>query len=60
MFRLFLILYTLAATALAGSAVVAALTMNLVDVKSIVTAALAGAAVAVPVAWVVARKLSAA
>lgn len=58
MIRLFLIIYTLAATALAGSAVVAALTMNLVDLKSIIVAAAAGAAVAVPVAWTVAKRLS--
>lgn len=59
MFRLFSILYTLAATVLAGSAVVAALTMNLFDLKSIVLAALAGAALAIPVAWVIARRVSA-
>ncbi len=60
MFRLFLIIYTLAATALAGSAIIATLTMNLVDLKSIIAAAVAGAAVAVPVAWTIAKRLSAA
>jgi hypothetical protein len=58
MFRLFLILYTLAATVLAGSAIIAALTMNLVDLQSIIAAAAVGAAVAVPVAWMIAKRLS--
>lgn len=58
MFRLFLILYTLAATVLAGSAIIAALTINLVDLQSIIAAAAAGAAVAVPVAWMIAKRLS--
>lgn len=60
MLRLFMIIYTLAATALAGSAVIAALTMNLVDAKSIVAAALIGALAAIPVSWVVAKQISAA
>lgn len=55
--RLFFIIYTLAATVLAGSAVVAALTMNRFDVRSILVAAAIGAAVAVPVAWGIARKV---
>ncbi|MGA0541800.1 CTP synthetase [Neotabrizicola sp. VNH66] len=57
MTRLFLIIYTLAASVLAGSAVVAALTMGLVAAKPIVLAAVAGALVALPVAWVVARQM---
>lgn len=57
MSRLFMIIYTLAASVLAGAAVVAALTMNRFDVASIVTAALAGAVVAIPVAWVVAKRI---
>lgn len=60
MFRLFMVIYTLAGATLAGSAVVGALTMNLVDSRSIIYAALAGAVVAVPVAWAVANRLSAA
>lgn len=59
-FRLFLIIYTLAGATLAGSAIVAALTMNLFDFKSIIVAAIAGFLVAVPVAWIVAKNLSAA
>lgn len=57
MTRLFLIIYTLAASVLAGSAVVAALTMGLVAAKPIVLAAVAGALVALPAAWVVARQM---
>lgn len=60
MYRLFFIIYTLAGTVLAGSAVVAALTMNRVDLASILIAAGIGAALAVPVAWIVARQISAA
>jgi hypothetical protein len=58
MVRLFFIMYTLAATTLAGSAIVAALTMNLVDLRSILIAATLGAIAALPVAWVVAKKIS--
>ncbi|MBC7137589.1 MAG: hypothetical protein H5U17_02395 [Defluviimonas sp.] len=57
MVRLFLIIYTLAATVLAGSAVVAALTMGRVDAVSIIVAAVAGAVVALPVSWLVVRTL---
>lgn len=58
MMRLFLILYTLAATTLAGSFIVTVLTMNRVDGRSIIVAAILGALVALPVAWGVARRLS--
>lgn len=58
MTRLFFIIYTLAGSTLAGSAVVAALTMNLFDLKSIVVAAILGALVALPVSWLVARNLA--
>ena len=57
MVRLFLVIYTLASTALAGMGIIAALTMGKVDVTSIMIAAVVGAVVAVPVAWGVARKL---
>ncbi len=60
MLRLFFIIYTLAGTTLAGSAIVAALTMQMVDAKSIIVAAVLGALAAVPVAWVVAKQISAA
>lgn len=59
MFRLFLIIYTLAGATLAGSAIVAVLTMNLFDFKSIIVAAASGFLVAIPVAWIVAKNLSA-
>lgn len=57
MSRLFLIIYTLAGPTLAGSAVVAALTMGLTTGRPIVLAAALGALVALPVAWVVARQI---
>jgi len=58
MTRLFFIIYTLASTTLAGSAIVAALTMNLFDLKSIIVAAILGALVALPVSWFVAKSLT--
>lgn len=58
MFRLFSLIYTLAGSALAGAAVIAVLTMNMFDVKSIVLAAVAGALIGIPVAWVVAKRIS--
>lgn len=57
MIRLFLIIYTLAATTLAGAAVIAALTMGRVDAVSIIVAAVAGAGVALPASWLIARTL---
>ncbi|WP_126978709.1 hypothetical protein [Frigidibacter oleivorans] len=58
MFRLFLIIYTMAATVLAGAGVTAALTIGRVDLTAILVAAGLGALVAVPVSWFVARGLS--
>jgi hypothetical protein len=55
--RLTLIIYTLAATALSGVAVIAVLTMGMYSVKPILLAAIAGAVVAAPVAWFVARMI---
>jgi hypothetical protein len=57
MYRLASLLFTLISSALAGSAVIAVLVAGFVSVPAIVGAAAAGAAVAVPVSWVVARKL---
>ncbi len=57
MSRLFLIIYTLAATVLAGTGVIAALTTGRVDLPSILMAAAAGAVLAIPAAWIVARRL---
>lgn len=58
MSRLFMILYSMIGTALAGSAIVVALTMGMVTLKGIVVAAVLGAVVAVPVAWLVARQIA--
>jgi hypothetical protein len=58
MTRLFFILLPVAATALAGSAVVGALTAGYEDLAGILTAAALGAIVSVPVAWAVARRLA--
>ncbi|WP_120633486.1 hypothetical protein [Ruegeria sp. EL01] len=57
MFRLAAVLYSLIATAMAGSAVVAVLSAGLVSVNAIVSAAAAGAVLAVPASWLVAQKL---
>ncbi|WP_037310465.1 hypothetical protein [Ruegeria halocynthiae] len=57
MFRLASILYSLIATALAGTAVIAVLTAGMVSAPAIVAAAGAGAVIAAPVSWLVARKL---
>lgn len=57
MTRLTMILYSMIGTALAGSAVVAALTMGQDTLKPILMAAAAGAVVALPVSWMVARKI---
>jgi hypothetical protein len=57
MIRLFLIIYTLASTTLAGVAIIAALTVGRVDAVSIIVAAVAGAALALPVSWFVAKAL---
>lgn len=56
--KLFPIVYLLAASVLAGSFVVAALTLDLFDAASVSLAALAGAVVALPVAWVLANRMS--
>jgi hypothetical protein len=57
---LFFVIYTLASVTLAGSAVIAALTMGLIGAKPIILAAVIGAILALPVAWVVSKRLSAA
>lgn len=58
MLRLFFVIYTLAGVTLAGSAIVAALTMGLMGARPIIIAAAIGALAALPVAWVIARRLS--
>lgn len=57
MLRLASMLYSLIGTTLAGSAVVVALTMGQDTLRPILTAAAVGALLAVPVTWLVARKL---
>ncbi|MCB2117175.1 MAG: CTP synthetase [Rhodobacteraceae bacterium] len=58
MFRLFLIMYSLAGTALAGAAIVAVLTMNMFDMKSVIAAAIVGALAGIPAAWIIAKKIA--
>lgn len=57
MTRLFFIILTLASTTLAGIGVIAALSMNMFDVKSILVAAALGAVISLPASWVIARKI---
>ena len=57
MFRLAAMLYSLIATALAGSAVIAVLSAGMVSVGAILVAAAAGALAALPASWLVARRL---
>lgn len=57
MLRLASVLYSLIATALAGTAVIAVLTAGFVSALAIFSAAATGAVVAAPVSWVVAKKL---
>ncbi|GAB4259289.1 MAG: hypothetical protein Kow0013_01800 [Pararhodobacter sp.] len=60
MLRLVALLYGIVGTTLAGIGVVVAVTLNRYDVQSIITAAAIGAVAALPVCWVVAKKLQAA
>lgn len=57
MIRLAATLYSLIATALAGSAVIAVLSIGMVSVAAIVSAAAVGAVVAAPASWLVAKRL---
>lgn len=54
---LFLLVYIFLGVTLAGSFMVAALTMGLDTWQPIVAASLAGFAVAIPLAWVIARRI---
>lgn len=58
MLRLTSILYSMVASALAGGAVTAALVMGFVDARAIIIAAVAGAVVALPVSYLIAKSLS--
>ena len=57
MLRLAGILYSLIATSLAGTAVIAVLTLGYISIFPILLAAALGAVVALPVAWFVAQAL---
>ena len=57
MFRLAAMIYVLAATALSGSAVIAVLSMHMVSAWEIGSAFVAGALVALPVAWLIAKQI---
>jgi hypothetical protein len=56
--RLTMILYSMIGTALAGSAIIAVLTLGYVALWPILGAAVVGAVVAVPVSWLVARQIA--
>ncbi len=55
--RLMMILYSVIGTAMAGTGVIAVLTMGQVTLVPILVAAAAGAVLAVPVSWAVARQI---
>ncbi len=55
--RLTMILYSMIATAMAGSGVIAVLTMGYSTLWPILIAAAVGAVLALPVAWAVARQI---
>lgn len=57
MTRLFMLLLSIIMTSLAGIGIVGVLTMGLYDWRSILLAAALGAVIALPVAWLVARRL---
>ena len=55
--RLMMILFSMIGTAMAGSGVVLVLTLGYGTLVPIVAAAVAGAALALPVSWMVAREI---
>lgn len=55
--RLTMILFSMIGTALAGAGVIAVLTLGYVSLWPIVGAAVAGAVLALPVSWLVAREI---
>lgn len=58
MARLFMLLLSIVMTSLAGIGVVVVLAMGFYDWKSILMAAAAGAVLALPVTWAVARQIA--
>ena len=57
--RIFLAIYLLVAVVLAGMAVTALLSMNMFDGSMMLYGAIAAAIIALPISWVVARKVTA-
>ena len=55
--RLFMLLYTLAGTAMAGTGVIVVLTLGMAGAMPILVAAALGAGLALPVAWLLTREL---
>lgn len=55
--RLMMVLYSMIATAMAGTGVIAVLTAGYGTLWPILVAAAAGAALALPVAWAVAKQI---
>ena len=58
MLKLVAVVYIMVGSMLAGSFIVAALTVNRMDAVSISVAALLGALAAIPVSWFIAAKLN--
>ena len=56
--RLMMVLYSVIGTAMAGTGVIAVLTMGYATLWPILAAAAAGAVLALPVSWAVAREIS--
>jgi hypothetical protein len=56
--RLMLVLYSMIATAMAGTGVIAVLSMGYGTLWPIVGAAAAGAILALPASWLIAREIS--
>ncbi len=59
MFRLASMIYSIAGATLAGIAIIAVLVAGMVTTKAIVWAAVAGFVLALPIAWIVAKKIDA-
>jgi predicted PurR-regulated permease PerM len=58
MFRIALLLFSMIATTLAGSAIVVALTMGYDTLVPVLAAAAIGFVAAIPVTWAVARRIA--
>ena len=57
MLKIFGAIYILTAPTIMGILIVALLTMNMFDSSKIIMAAIAGAVVAVPISWVVGKRI---